>query len=82
MIVGVEVVEFIGNYKVDFVVIGVFLMDVDGVILDFDDCEVVVVWVIFKNVCIKIFVVDYIKFDCFVLYWICDVVDLDVVIMD
>ena len=81
-IVGAEAVEFIGNYKADFAVIGASSMDADGAILDFDDREVAVARAILKNARSKILVVDHTKFDRSAPHRICDVADLDVVITD
>ncbi|MDC0739486.1 DeoR/GlpR family DNA-binding transcription regulator [Cognatishimia sp. SS12] len=81
-VVGVEAVEFINRYKVDFAVIGTSSMDEDGAILDFDEREVAVARAILQNARTKILVTDVSKFDRSAPVRICDVADLDYVITD
>jgi DeoR family glycerol-3-phosphate regulon repressor len=81
-IVGSEAVEFISKYKVDYAVIGASSIDTDGSILDFDSREVAVARTILKNARTRILVADSSKFDCNAPVRICDLAEIDYVIVD
>ena len=81
-IVGDHAVELISHYKADYAVIGTSSIDSDGAILDFDACEVAVARAILKNSRVKILVSDISKFERSAPVRICDVIDLDYVILD
>lgn len=66
-IVGEFVIDFICQFKVDYVIIGMLVIEVDGMLCDFDMCEVCVVEVIMQYVCMVYFVIDYLKVGCLVL---------------
>jgi len=81
-IVGDQAVEFISKYKVDFAVIGASSIDTDGSILDFDSREVAVARTILKNARTRILVADKAKFNRSAPVRICDLTDLEYVVMD
>jgi DeoR family glycerol-3-phosphate regulon repressor len=81
-IVGEEAVEFIGRYKADYAIIGASALDEDGAVLDFDAREVAVSRAILRNSRTKILVSDSSKFERSAPVRICDVADLDYVIID
>jgi len=81
-IVGEEAVEFIGKYKVDYAVIGASSLDIDGSVLDYDSSEVAVARTIIKNARTRILVTDLSKFERSAPVRICDLGELDYVIMD
>jgi len=62
-IVGEAAVDFIGNFKVDFAIIGTSAIDFDGSLLDFDFREVKVAQAIIKNARHVILLADATKFD-------------------
>lgn len=63
-IVGEVIWDFINQFKMDFGIIGISGIYSDGLLLDFDYCEVRVVQVIIVNFNQVLLVVDYIKFGC------------------
>lgn len=81
-VVGEDAVAFINRYKVDFAVIGASSLDADGAVLDFDAQEVSVARAILKNARTRILVADATKFDVNAPVRICDVANVDYVIMD
>ena len=81
-IVGDDAVEFIAKYKVDYAVIGASSIDVDGSILDFDSREVAVSRTILKNARTSILVADQSKFERNAPVRICNLSELDYVILD
>ena len=81
-IVGEDAVEFIAKYKVDYAVIGASSIDVDGSILDFDSREVAVSRTILKNARTRILVADQSKFERNAPVRICNLSELDYVILD
>ena len=81
-IVGEEAVEFIGRYKADYAIIGTSALDEDGAVLDFDAREVAVSRAILRNARTKVLVTDSSKFERSAPVRICDVADLDYVIID
>lgn len=62
-IVGVAAVDFINQFKVDYAVIGVSAIDVDGSLLDYDYREVKVAQAIISNARHVILVADGMKLD-------------------
>jgi DeoR family glycerol-3-phosphate regulon repressor len=62
-IVGVEAVDFINQFKVDYAVIGVSAIDEDGSLLDYDFREVRVAQTIIKNARHVILVADRMKLE-------------------
>lgn len=81
-IVGEEAVEFIGRYKADYAIIGASALDDDGAVLDFDAREVAASRAILRNARTKVLVSDSSKFERSAPVRICDVADLDYVIID
>ena len=81
-IVGDDAVEFIAKYKVDYAVIGASSIDVDGSFLDFDSREVAVSRTILKNARTRILVADQSKFERRAPVRICNLSELDYVILD
>lgn len=81
-IVGDEAVEFISRYKMDYALIGASSIDADGVVLDFDGREVAVARTILRNARTRILVADRSKFDRNAPVRICDLGDLDYVVLD
>jgi len=81
-IVGDDAVEFISKYKVDFAVIGASSIEMDGSILDFDSREVAVSRAILKNARTRILVADQSKFERSAPVRICNLSELDFVILD
>ena len=81
-IVGEDAVEFIGRYKADYAIIGASVLDEDGALLDFDAREVAVSRAILRNARTKILVSDSSKFERSAPVRICDVAELDYVIID
>jgi len=62
-IVGEAAVDFIGNFKVDYAIIGTSAIDSDGALLDFDFREVKVAQAIIKNARHVILLADATKFE-------------------
>ena len=62
-IIGQSTADFIGQFKVDFAVIGVSALDLDGTLLDFDFQEVRVTQAIIANARAVILVADRVKFE-------------------
>ena len=81
-IVGEVAVEFIGRYKADYAIIGTSALDEDGAVLDFDAREVAVSRAILRNARTNILVTDSSKFQRSAPVRICDIGDLDYVIID
>lgn len=81
-IVGDDAVEFISKYKVDFAVIGASSIEMDGSILDFDSREVAVSRAILKNARTRILVADQSKFERSAPVRICNLSELDYVVLD
>ena len=81
-IVGNDAVEFISKYKVAYAVIGASSIDEDGSILDFDSREVAVSRTILKNARTRILVADQSKFERSAPVRICNLSELDYVILD
>ena len=81
-IVGEAAVEFIGQFKVDYAVIGASALDEDGAILDFDYREVSVARAIIANARNVILVCDHSKFDRTAPVRICDVAQIDLFVTD
>lgn len=76
-IVGIDAIDAIGKYKVDYAIIGASSLDNDGSILDFDRREVAVARAILANARTKILVCDNSKFEVSASNRICDIGDLD-----
>lgn len=66
----------------DFVVIGVFVIDLDGLLFDYDYCEVKVIKMIIDNVWYVILVVDSMKFEWMVLVWVGYFFDVIIFVID
>ena len=81
-VIGEDAVAAINQYKVDFAVIGTSSIDPDGSILDFDLREVAVARAIIANARQKILVADISKFEVAAPYRICNLADLDHVILN
>jgi len=81
-IVGDQAVEFISRYKADFALIGASSIDADGVVLDFDSREVAVARTILRNARTRILVADNSKFERNAPVRICDLSELDYVILN
>ncbi len=80
-IVGEDAVQAIGNYKVDYAIVGTSALDFDGSVLDFDKREVAVAKAILANARQKILVADTSKFQVSAPYRICNIGELDHVIL-
>lgn len=81
-VIGDDAVAAINQYKVDFAVIGTSSLDPDGSVLDFDPREVAVARAILANARQKILVADVSKFDVAAPYRICNIADLDYIILN
>lgn len=81
-VIGEDAIKAISNFKVDFAIIGASSIEPDGSILDFDQREVCVSRAILDNARCKILVADISKFDVSAHVKICDVKDLDYVILN
>ncbi|MEM7544513.1 MAG: DeoR/GlpR family DNA-binding transcription regulator [Pseudomonadota bacterium] len=81
-IVGHDAVEHISRYRADFAIIGTSSLDVDGSVLDFDEREVAVARAILRNARTRVLVADTTKFEVVAPVRICNVADLDFVVMD
>lgn len=81
-VIGEDAVAAINQYKFDFAVIGTSSMDPDGSVLDFDPREVAVARAILANARQKILVADVSKFDVAAPYRICNIADLDHIILN
>ena len=81
-IVGTEAVESFRKYIVDFAVIGASSLDKDGSVLDFDPREVAVARAILANARTRILVCDKSKFNVLATHRICQIDELDFVVMD
>lgn len=81
-IIGESTVDFIDKFKVDFAVIGVSALDLDGTLLDFDFQEVRVTQSIIKNSRSVILVADSVKFERSAPNRVCDIGAIDYFITD
>ena len=81
-IVGESTVDFIAQFKVDFAVIGVSSLDLDGTLLDFDSREVRVTQAIIKNARSVLLVADSVKFERNAPNRICNISAIDYFITD
>ncbi len=81
-IVGESTVDFIAQFKVDFAIIGVSSLDLDGTLLDFDSQEVRVTQAIIKNARSVILVADSVKFERSAPNRVCDISTIDYFITD
>jgi DeoR family glycerol-3-phosphate regulon repressor len=81
-VVGGDALDTIEKYRVDFAVIGASCIDPNGAILDFDQREVMVARALLNAARTKILVADSSKFEATAPHKICDVGDLDTVILD
>jgi len=81
-VIGEDAVAAIGNYKVDYAVIGASSLDPDGSVLDFDKREVAVAKAILANARQRILVADISKFQVSASFRICNIADLDHVILN
>lgn len=81
-IVGESTADFISQFKVDFAVIGVSAIDLDGTLLDFDFREVRVTQSIIKNARSVILVADRVKFERSAPNRVCDIGAIDHFVTD
>lgn len=81
-IVGGTTVDFINQFKVDFAVIGVSALDLDGALLDFDFQKVRVTQAIIKNSRSVILVADSVKFERNAPNRVCHIGEVDYFVTD
>ena len=81
-VVGEAAMEFIRQFRVDLAVIGASAVDEDGSVLDFDYREVSVARAIIKSARRTMLVVDHTKFERRATVRICDMGQIDVVVID
>jgi DeoR family glycerol-3-phosphate regulon repressor len=81
-VVGGDALDTIAKYRVDFAVIGASCIDPSGAILDFDQREVMVARALLNAARTKILVADCSKFETTAPHKICDVGDLDTIILN
>ena len=81
-VVGSDAVAALGNYKVDFAIVGASALDADGSALDFDVREVAVARAIMAHARHRILVCDISKFDIRAPHRICGLDQLEHVVLD
>lgn len=81
-IVGGATADFIGQFKVDYAVIGASALEEDGTVLDFDIREVRVAQAIIRNARAVILVADALKFRRSAPVRICDIGEVDYFVTD
>ena len=81
-IIGSEAARAISHYKVDFAIIGASALDEEGAVLDFDHHEVEVARAILAHARCKILVADGSKFGVPAPYKICDMDQLDHIVLE
>lgn len=81
-LIGGDAVSALGNYKVDYAIIGTSALDADGSVLDFDTREVAVARAILANARQSILVADVSKFDVRAHNRICTLQQLNYVVLD
>ncbi|MEL6279658.1 MAG: DeoR/GlpR family DNA-binding transcription regulator [Pseudomonadota bacterium] len=81
-VVGEAAMEFIRNFRVDFAVIGASALEEDGTVLDYDYREVSVAHSILQSARRRMLVVDHSKFERRATVRICDMGQIDVVVLD
>ncbi len=81
-VIGEQAVEFIARYKADYAVIGCSALDEDGAVLDFDSREVSVARAMLRNARTRVLVCDHSKFARTAPMRICNLDDLDFVVID
>jgi len=81
-IVGQSAADFVARFKVDFAVIGVSALDLDGTLLDFDAREVQVTQSIIANARSVILVADRVKFERSAPHRVCHIGALDYWVTD
>ncbi|MEO1294113.1 MAG: hypothetical protein AAFV62_15055, partial [Pseudomonadota bacterium] len=70
------------NFRVDIAVIGASAVEEDGTVLDFDYREVSVAHAILESARRRMLVVDHSKFERLATVRICDMSQIDVVVLD
>ncbi len=81
-IVGEATIDFVNQFKVDFAIIGISGIDLDGTLLDFDYREVRVAQTIIKNARTVFLVADHSKFGRSALARLGHVADVDALFTD
>ena len=81
-IIGESTADFIAQFKVDFAVIGVSALDLDGTLLDFDFHEVRVTQSIIRNARTVILVADRVKFERSAPHRVCNIGEVDYFVTD
>lgn len=81
-VVGGDAVNSINNFRLDYAIIGASSMTAEGGVLDFDVREVAVARAILKNADHRILVADSSKFGISAMHKICDVAELDHIVVD
>lgn len=81
-VVGEAAMEFIRKFRVDVAVIGASALEEDGTVLDFDYREVSVAHAILQSARRRMLVVDHSKFERRATVRICDMSEIDVVVLD
>lgn len=81
-IIGSGVVDFIEGFCVDYLIISIGVIEYDGILLEFDVNEVLVVRMMIKYVWNILLVVDYMKFVVFVVVLIGNVWNVRVFFID
>lgn len=81
-VIGESTIDFIKQFKVDYGIIGISGIDLDGTLLDFDYREVRVAQAIVENARQVFLVTDHTKFNCNPMVRLCHISEIDALFTD
>ena len=81
-VIGESTIDFIKQFKVDYGIIGISGIDLDGTLLDFDYREVRVAQAIVENARQVFLVTDHTKFNCNPMVRMCHISEIDALFTD